>query len=57
MIVVCYLVLSHVPSVHDFDSITPHFFNHMSDTSVLENNKVMLSKSRMEGTQDRNQSM
>jgi hypothetical protein len=45
MIVVCYLVLSHVPSVHGFDSITPHFFNHMSDTSVLENNKVMLSKS------------
>jgi hypothetical protein len=45
MIVVCYLVLSHVAYIHDFDNITPLFSDHMVDTDMLENNRVMMSKS------------
>jgi hypothetical protein len=55
MTVVCYLVFSRVPSVHDFISITLLFSDHMPDTGVPENNRVTLSKSRTEGTRDRNQ--
>jgi hypothetical protein len=55
MIVACYLVLSRVPFVHDFGSITPLFSDHTPNTGVPENNKVTLSKSRREGTRDRNQ--
>jgi hypothetical protein len=55
MTIACYLVMSRVPSVHDFTSITELFSNHMPDTSVSENNRVTLSKSRTEGTRDRNQ--
>jgi hypothetical protein len=53
--VVCYLILSRVPSVHDFDNITLFFSDHMPDTDVSKNNRVALSKSRMECTRDRNQ--
>jgi predicted ThiF/HesA family dinucleotide-utilizing enzyme len=45
MIVAYYLVLSHVPYVHDFDNITPLFSDHVADTDVLENNRVMMLKS------------
>jgi predicted ThiF/HesA family dinucleotide-utilizing enzyme len=45
MIVAYYLVLSHVPYVHDFDNITPLSSDHMADTYVSENNRVMMSKS------------
>jgi hypothetical protein len=45
LIVACYLVLSHVPFIHDFDNITPLFSDHMPGTGVSENNRVMLSKS------------
>jgi hypothetical protein len=45
MIIVCYLVVSRVPSVHDLDSITSLFSDHMSDIGVPENNKVTLLKS------------
>jgi hypothetical protein len=47
IVVVFYLVLSHVPFVHDFDSITMLFSNHTLDTDigVPENNRVTLSKS------------
>jgi hypothetical protein len=55
MIVVYYMILSHVPYVHDLDSITPLFSDHMPDTGVSENNRVILLKSRTECTRDRNQ--
>jgi hypothetical protein len=54
-IIVCYLVLACVPSIHDFDSIISLFSDHMGDTGVLENNRVTLLKSQAECTQDRNQ--
>jgi predicted ThiF/HesA family dinucleotide-utilizing enzyme len=53
--IACYLVLSRVHFIHDFDNITPLFSDHMSDIVVPENNRVMLSKSQTEGTRDRNQ--
>jgi hypothetical protein len=37
-------------TIHNLDSITLLFSNHTSDISVIENNGVMLSKSRTEGT-------
>jgi hypothetical protein len=43
-------VLAHVPSIHDFDSITLLFFDHMPDTGVSENMRVTLSKSQIEDT-------
>jgi hypothetical protein len=46
----CSLVLAYVSSVHDFGSITPLFSDHMPDIGVTENNGVMLSNSRTEGT-------
>jgi hypothetical protein len=55
MTIVCYLVLSRIPSIHDFYSIIMLFSDHMLDAGVLENNRVTLSKSRMEGTRDINQ--
>jgi hypothetical protein len=55
VVVACSLVLARVPSIRDFDSITPLFSNHTSDIGVTENNRVTLSKSRMEDTQVRNQ--
>jgi hypothetical protein len=55
MIVVCYLVLSRVPFIHDFDSMTLLFSNHTFVTGVPENNRVTLSKSQIEGTRDINQ--
>jgi hypothetical protein len=45
MTLACYLVLSHIHSIHDFGSITLLFSNHMSNTDVLENNRVILLKS------------
>jgi hypothetical protein len=44
-IVACYVVLTRLPSIHDFDNITLLFSDHTPDTSVLENNRVTLSKS------------
>jgi hypothetical protein len=55
MAIACYLVLARVPSIHDFDIITPLFSDHTPNTDVLENNRVTLQKSRTEGTRDRNQ--
>jgi hypothetical protein len=52
---VCSLVLARVPSVHNFDSITLLFSDHTPDIGVMENNRVTLLKSRMEGTCVRNQ--
>jgi hypothetical protein len=52
--IACSLVQAHVPSVHNFDSITMMFSDHMPDIGVTENNGVMLSKSQMEGTRVRN---
>jgi hypothetical protein len=43
---------SHVSSVQDFSSITLLFSEHTLDTSVPENNRVTLSKSRMEDTRE-----
>jgi hypothetical protein len=43
--IACYLVLSHVPSIHDFDNITPLFSDHMPDIGVPKNNRVAMSKS------------
>jgi hypothetical protein len=40
--------LTCVPSVHDIDNITQFFFEHMPNNIVLENYRVMRSKSRME---------
>jgi hypothetical protein len=50
----CSLVLAHVPSVRNFDSITLLFSDHMLDIGVKKNNEVMLSKSQTEGTRVRN---
>jgi hypothetical protein len=44
MIVARYLVLAHVPSVNDFDSIILLFFDNKLDTGVLDKNRVTLSK-------------
>jgi hypothetical protein len=44
-VVMCSLVLSHVPSVHNFDNITLLFSDHTLDIGVNENNGVTLSKS------------
>jgi hypothetical protein len=44
-VIVCSLVLAHVPSIHNFDSITLLFSDHMLDIGVKENNGVTLSKS------------
>jgi hypothetical protein len=38
---VCSLVLAHVPSVHNFDSITLMFSDHMLDIGVKENNGLL----------------
>jgi hypothetical protein len=38
MAIACYLVLARVPSIHDFDIITPLFSDHTPNTDVLENN-------------------
>jgi hypothetical protein len=54
-VVACSLVLAHVPSVHNFDSITLLSSDHMLDIDVKENNGVTLSKSQTKGTQVRNQ--
>jgi hypothetical protein len=43
---------SRVSSIRDFDSITLLFFEHTPDTSVSENNRVTLSKSRTEDTRE-----
>jgi hypothetical protein len=43
---------SHVSSVHDFDSITQHFFVHTPNIGVPENNGVTLPKPRMKDTQE-----
>jgi hypothetical protein len=53
--IACYLVLAHVPSVHNFDSIIPLFFDNKHDTGASENNRVLLSKSRTKYTRERNQ--
>jgi hypothetical protein len=55
VLVACSLVLARVPSIHDFDSITPVLSNHMLDIGVTENTGVTVLKSRMEDTQVRNQ--
>jgi hypothetical protein len=49
-VIACSLVLARVPSIRNFGSITPLFFDYTPDIGVTENNRVMLSKSRMEGT-------
>jgi hypothetical protein len=54
VVVACSLVLAHVPSVHNFDSITLLFSDHTLDIGVKENKGVTLSKSQMEGTRVRN---
>jgi hypothetical protein len=46
--------LPYVSSVHDFDSITPLFSDHMPYIGVSEN-KVTLTKSRMKDTQSKHQ--
>jgi hypothetical protein len=55
MIVARYLVLAHVPSVNDFDSIILLFFDNKLDTGVLDKNRVTLSKSQTKCTRERNQ--
>jgi hypothetical protein len=54
IVIACYLVLSRVPFIHNFSSVTPLFSDHTSDTGVSENNRVTLSKSWTKGTLDRN---
>jgi hypothetical protein len=56
MTIVCYLVLTHVPFIHNFGSITMLSFDHIPDTGVPENNRFMLSKSqtKTEGKQVKN---
>jgi hypothetical protein len=45
VVVACSPVLARVPSVRNFDSIIPRFFDHTLDIGVKENNGVTLSKS------------
>jgi hypothetical protein len=56
MTIVCYLVLTHVPFIHNFSSIIMLSFDHIPDTGVPENNRFMLSKSqtKTEGKQVKN---
>jgi hypothetical protein len=44
-VVACSLVLANVPSIHNFDSITLLFSDHMPNIGVTKNNRVTLSKS------------
>jgi hypothetical protein len=44
-VIACSLVLARIPSVHNFNSITPMFSDHMLDIGVKENNGVTLLKS------------
>jgi hypothetical protein len=53
--VACSLVLARVPFICNFDNITLMFSDHTPDIGGTENNRVTLSKSRMEGTRVRNQ--
>jgi hypothetical protein len=46
----CSLILTRVPFIRNFSSITLLFSDHTSDTGVMENNRVTLSKSQTEGT-------
>jgi hypothetical protein len=56
MTIACYLVLTHVPFIHNFGSITTLSFDHIPDTGVPKNNRFMLSKSqtKTEGKQVKN---
>jgi hypothetical protein len=41
VVIACSLVLARVPSIHNFDSITLMFSDHMLDIGVKENNGLL----------------